>query len=209
VGHAVPTAESKPLECGSVYAVTKRDQEELCLVFGRAYGVRTAALRFFNVYGPRQSLSNPYTGVAAIFLSRLLNGNPPLIFEDGLQSRDFIHVADIVQGIELAIETEGANDVALNIGTGRQTTVLDVANTLSRLLGLDLEPQVVEQYRHGDIRHCFADIGAARRVLGYEPRVSFEDGMAELIDWTRNDTPRAQDLVTNSTAELTERGLVI
>ena len=205
----LPTPERKRLRSDSVYATTKRDQEDLCLVAGRAYGIRTVALRFFNVYGPRQSLSNPYTGVAAIFSSRLLNDERPLVFEDGRQSRDFIHVSDIVQAIELALEREDADGLALNVGTGRSTTVLDVAEELGRALGREIEPEVVNRFRHGDIRHCYADISAAREALGYEPRVRFADGMAELGAWIAEEAPPAEDRVARSTAELEERGLVI
>jgi dTDP-L-rhamnose 4-epimerase len=205
----VPTTERKRLRSDSVYAATKRDQEDLCLVAGRAYGIRTVALRFFNTYGTRQALSNPYTGAAAIFSSRLLNGNPPLVFEDGLQSRDFVHVSDIVQGVELALERGDADGVALNVGTGRSTTVLDVARTLAKAMDSDVEPEIVNRFRHGDIRHCFADISAARAALGYEPRVTLEDGMRELCKWIAEEAPRADDRVAASTAELEERGLVI
>jgi dTDP-L-rhamnose 4-epimerase len=205
----VATTERKRLRSDSVYATTKRDQEDLCLVFGRAYGIPTLALRFFNVYGPRQSLSNPYTGVAAIFASRLLNGERPLVFEDGLQARDFIHVSDIVRGIELSLEQEDIDGLALNVGTGHATTVLDVAHALARAMRRDIEPEVVNRFRHGDVRHCYADISAARRALGYEPRVAFEDGMVELAAWIAEEAPSAEDRVGRSTAELEERGLVI
>jgi len=205
----IPTPERTQLECGSVYAVSKRDQEELCLAVGRAYGIRTVALRFFNVYGPRQSLSNPYTGVAAIFLSRLLNGSAPVVFEDGLQSRDFVHVADIVQGIELALGADSVDGVALNIGTGSPTTVLDIARTLAERLGLQADPEIVQRFRHGDIRHCYADISAAKTLLGYRPTISLEDGMAALIEWTRREAPEAEDRTEASSAQLTERGLVV
>lgn len=203
-----PTPESKPLECDSVYAVTKRDHEELSLVFGRAYGVRTVALRFFNVYGTRQSLSNPYTGVGAIFASRLLNGAPPLVFEDGHQSRDFVHVSDVVAAIVLALEGD-ATDVALNIGTGKATTVLEVANTLAVELGVDVAPEVVGRFRHGDIRHCYPDITAARTVLGYQPSMGFGEGMRELAQWLAEEAPRAEDHVERATAELSRRGLLL
>jgi dTDP-L-rhamnose 4-epimerase len=206
---AIPTAERKRLRSDSIYATTKRDQEDLCLVFGKAYGLTTTALRFFNVYGPRQSLSNPYTGVAAIFSSRLLNGRPPLIFEDGRQSRDFIHVSDIVHAIELSLGNERADGLALNVGTGRSITVREVAETLAAALGTGVEPEIVGKFRQGDIRHCFADIAAAREALVYEPRVSFEDGMRELAAWIAEEAPPAEDRVQHSTAELEERGLVI
>jgi dTDP-L-rhamnose 4-epimerase len=204
---AVPTGEEKPLRPTSIYAISKRDQEEMCLSVGKAYHIPTTALRFFNVYGPRQALSNPYTGVAAIFSSRLLNGNAPFIFEDGLQSRDFIHVTDIVQGLVLAMECETANYEAINLGTGRSTSVLKVAQVLRDKLGVDVEPQVVNKFRAGDIRHCFADISKAERLLGFQPKVTFEDGMDELIEWIRLQT--AVDRVDSAAAELEKRGLTM
>jgi dTDP-L-rhamnose 4-epimerase len=206
---SLPTPETKPLRSDSVYAVTKRDQEDLCLVFGRAYGVRTVALRFFNVYGPRQSLSNPYTGVAAIFSSRLLNGRPPLVYEDGLQSRDFVHVSDIVRAIGLTLASESAADVALNVGTGTPTTVLEVAGLLGETLEIDLAPRIVNRFRQGDIRHCYADISETRRILGYAPRVSFIEGVRELAEWIAEEAPSADDRMALATRELTLRGLVV
>ena len=193
----VPTSEAKPLIPTSVYAMSKRDHEELCLVVGAAYGVPTVALRFFNVYGPGQSLSNPYTGVAAIFASRLLNGNAPVIFEDGLQSRDFIHVSDIVEGILLALEAPDADGARINLGTGRPSTVDDVAAALARGLGVEIEPKRPGQYRAGDIRHCFADTTLANELLGFEASVTLEDGMAALVEWLREQT--AEDLVDQAT----------
>ncbi len=202
----VATPETKPICPSSIYAISKRDQEEMCLVVGRAYGIPTVALRFFNVYGTRQALSNPYTGVAAIFASRLLNGKPPIIFEDGLQSRDFTHVSDIVQALMLAMDRDGADYQAVNVGTGRSVTVLHVAEELAVALGRSVEPEVVGQYRAGDIRHCFADITKARNLLGYEPRVTFEAGLRELVSWLRQQ--KAADRVDAATEELRTRGLV-
>jgi dTDP-L-rhamnose 4-epimerase len=201
----LPTPEDKPLQPTSIYAISKRDQEEMCLSVGRAYGVPTVALRFFNVYGPRQSLSNPYTGVAAIFASRILNRRPPLIFEDGAQGRDFVHVSDIVQAAVLALSSDAAVYEAVNVGTGRCTSVLGVAETLIRLFGSSVAPEVVAQSRAGDIRYCFADIGKARRLLGYEPRVTFEAGMQQLVAWLATQT--ADDRVAIAAAELASRGL--
>jgi dTDP-L-rhamnose 4-epimerase len=198
------TQETKPLVPTSVYAVTKRDHEELCLVVGRAYGIRTVALRFFNVYGPGQALSNPYTGVAAIFASRLLNGRPPVIFEDGKQSRDFIHVSDIAEGILLALESD-VSDVALNLGTGRSVTVDDIAAALGDGLGVTLEPERTEQYRAGDIRHCFAATERAESILGFRAKVSLEDGLKDLAGWLAGQ--EADDRVELATRELVERGL--
>jgi len=204
----LPTPESKRQACDSVYAVSKRDQEEMCLVFGRAYGIRTVALRFFNVYGPRQSLSNPYTGVAAIFAGRLLNGAPPVIFEDGLQSRDFVHVSDVARAVQQATDTDDVGNVALNIGTGIPTTVLEVARILAEELGVAAEPEMDGRFRNGDIRHCYSDIAAARSTLGYEPETSFADGMRDLIGWIRRESPEATDRTEASTVELLARGLV-
>ncbi|OLB91917.1 MAG: nucleoside-diphosphate-sugar epimerase [Actinobacteria bacterium 13_2_20CM_2_66_6] len=201
----IGTRETKPLLPTSIYAITKRDHEELCLVTGAAYAIPTVALRFFNVYGPGQALSNPYTGVAAIFASRLLNERAPVIFEDGRQSRDFIHVDDIVEGILLALESEQAAGRAVNLGTGRVTTVNDVAGALSDGLGVDIEPERTEQYRAGDIRHCYADPALAEELLGFRARVSLEDGMGELIKWLREQ--EAVDRVETATRELATRGL--
>ncbi len=201
----VSTKEDKPLHPTSVYAISKRDQEELCLVVGRAYGLPTVALRFFNVYGPRQSLSNPYTGVAAIFSSRIKNNNPPLIFEDGLQSRDFISVRDIVEANLLAMRNSKANYKALNVGTGKPATVLDIANTLAKLYGKELKPEIVNKYRSGDIRHCYSDITEIRK-LGFEPKVGLEDGLAELVNWGKRE--KAVDKTEDAQKELIEKGLV-
>jgi dTDP-L-rhamnose 4-epimerase len=202
----VPTSEAKPLYPTSIYAINKMDQEMMCLVVGEAYGIPTVALRYFNVYGPRQALSNPYTGVAAIFSSRLLNGRAPLVFEDGRQLRDFVHVSDIVQANLLALDSAAADGLAVNVGTGRALSVLDVARALADGLGLDIEPEFTGQFRSGDIRHCYSDISRIESKLGYKPSVRFEDGMRELVDWVRGQ--ETFDLVDTATRELAERGLV-
>jgi dTDP-L-rhamnose 4-epimerase len=203
----VPTPETKPPSLSSVYALSKFDQEHLCLMIGRAYGIPTVALRFFNVFGTRQSLSNPYTGVLAIFASRLLNGNPPLIFEDGLQRRDFVSVIDIVQACRLALETPAAAGRAFNVGSGRSYTVREVTDLMRQILGRDIEPDICGKYRVGDIRHCFADIALAREVLGYEPTVTLEDGLVELAEWLRDQA--AEDHVAEASRELAARGLTV
>ena len=201
----VGTSEAKALNPTSIYAINKRDHEEMCLVTGAAYGIPTVALRFFNVYGPGQALSNPYTGVAAIFASRLLNAKAPMIFEDGRQSRDFTHVSDIVQGIVSALESEAAVGHAVNLGTGRATSVDDVARVLANGMGVDIEPVRNDHYRAGDIRHCFADPSRARELLRFEAKVGFEEGMAELVDWLGGQ--EAVDRVDRATSELAARGL--
>ncbi len=202
---ARPTNEAKPLQPTSVYAVSKRDQEELCLAVGHAYGIPTVALRFFNTYGPRQALSNPYTGVAAIFAARLLNHHQPIIFEDGLQSRDFVHVSDIVQALMLAMEQDAANYEVFNVGTGRPMTILEVAEKLAAGLGVEVRPQLTGQFRAGDIRHCYADISKIHQTLGYRPAVNFEQGLPELLDWVR--TQEAKDTGEQAVAELSAHGL--
>lgn len=202
----LPTDESKSLNSTSIYAISKKDQEEMCLAVGRAYSIPTVALRFFNVYGTRQALSNPYTGVAAIFSSRLLNGRSPVIFEDGLQTRDFIHVSDIVRANQLVMEREEADYGVFNVGTGRALTILEVAETLSRHLDSNKPPEVVHKFRAGDIRHCFADINHLQ-ALGYQPKVSFEDGVAELVDWVRSQT--SVDGFEQAREELVSRGLAV
>jgi dTDP-L-rhamnose 4-epimerase len=202
----LPTPESKAPEIASVYAATKKHQEELFVAFGRAYRIPTLALRFFNVFGPRQALGNPYTGVAAIFLTRLLNGRPPLIFEDGRQSRDFIDVKDVARALRLAVDFAGDGVHILNIGTGRPITVVGVAESLARRLGRDVRPQLLGQYRSGDIRHCYADPSRARAVLGFEATRTFEEGLSDLVAWCQHEQP--SDAAETSLAELRAQGLV-
>ncbi|HZZ83485.1 MAG TPA: NAD-dependent epimerase/dehydratase family protein [Anaeromyxobacteraceae bacterium] len=202
----VPTPETKPPALASVYALSKFDQERMSLLVGAAYGMGVTALRFFNVYGTRQALSNPYTGVLAIFAARCLNGRRPLVNEDGRQRRDFVSVRDVAAACRLALEAPGARGEVFNVGSGRDFTVLEVAERLAGALGReDLPPEITQRYRVGDVRHCFADIGKARRVLGYEPRVTFEDGLEELAGWLEGQI--AQDRVDEARLELTARGL--
>jgi dTDP-L-rhamnose 4-epimerase len=203
----VPTPETKQPSLASIYALTKYDQERMCLLFGAAYGVPTVALRLFNVYGPRQALSNPYTGVLAIFASRLLNDRRPVVYEDGCQRRDFVSVADVVRACRLALETDGAAGTAVNIGSGRSSSVLEIAHELALTLDKDIEPQLTGKYRVGDVRHCFADISLAREVLGFEPQVVLEDGLRELAAWLEGQV--AVDRVDTALEELSSRGLTV
>jgi dTDP-L-rhamnose 4-epimerase len=204
----LPTDEGKPLFPTSIYAVTKRDHEEMFLCFGRAYGIPTVALRLFNVYGPRQALSNPYTGVAAIFSSRLLNGQPPVIYEDGQQSRDFVHVDDVVRASLLAMERDEADYEVFNVGTGRSVTILEIARMLiDSLADGKIEPQIVGEYRRGDIRHCFADIGKIRDRLGFAPQVRFEEGVSDLTGWVREQ--EAADRFHEVDRELKDKELIV
>jgi dTDP-L-rhamnose 4-epimerase len=201
----VPTPESTHPSLASIYALTKYEQERACLIFGGAYSLPTVALRLFNTYGTRQSLSNPYTGVLAIFASRLLNDRPPLVFEDGLQRRDFVSVRDVAQAFCLALERDEAAGHAINVGSGRTVTVREIGEKLAGTVGKDLDPELTRKYRIGDIRHCFADVSLARRLLGYEPQVELEAGMAEIAAWLEGQV--ADDRVEKASAELASRGL--
>lgn len=203
----LPTPESKVPNLASVYALSKYDQERLGLVVGRAYGIPTVALRFFNVYGPRQALSNPYTGVLAIFAARFLNGKAPLIFEDGLQRRDFVSVHDVARACRLALETPRAAGEVLNVGSGHSVTVREIATRMARALGKEIPAEITGKYRVGDIRHCFADVGRAREILGYAPKVGIEEGIAELAEWLQGQV--AVDAIDHAREELVKRGLAI
>ena len=201
----VPTDESKAPSMRSVYALSKYDQERLCLVVGGAYGIPSVALRFFNVYGPHQALSNPYSGVLAIFAARLLNERPPLVFEDGEQRRDFVHVGDIAEACRLALTREAAVGRAFNIGSGCSVTIKEVARLLAATVDVPIEPEITGECRVGDVRHCFPDIGAARAVLGYRPKVTLEAGLVELAGWLNGRI--AVDRVGEARAALASRGL--
>jgi dTDP-L-rhamnose 4-epimerase len=202
----VPTDENKPLNPTSVYAINKRDQEEMCLSVGSAYGIPTTALRLFNVYGSRQALSNPYTGVAAIFCARLLNHQPPLIFEDGLQKRDFVHVPDVARAFVSAAEKPAPGE-AINIGSGDTVSVAEIAEILSLEMKKNIPPQVLSKYRRGDIRHCFADISKAHRLLGWQPSRSFRQGVPELVEWVQTQRD-VRDGIDGAWNELEQRGLL-
>jgi dTDP-L-rhamnose 4-epimerase len=202
----VPTPETKQPSLSSIYALNKYAQERMCLITGKAYGIPTVALRFFNAFGPRQALSNPYTGVLAIFAARLLNGRPPLVFEDGRQRRDFIHVHDVARACRMALEVDHAQNV-FNVGSGQSRTILSVAQDLAEVMGrADIGPELTQKYRAGDIRHCFADIGKSRDLLGFEPRVAFKDGLQELAEYLADQI--ADDQAERATKELQQRGLV-
>src|SRR4051794_16479909 len=202
----LPTPETKQPALSSVYALNKYAQERLCLMVGKAYGIPTAALRFFNVYGPRQALSNPYTGVLAIFAARLLNGRSPMVFEDGQQRRDFVHVLDVANACRLALESKIDGEV-LNVGSGQSRSILSIANDLAEVMGRrDLKPHITGKYRAGDIRHCFADIEKSRSILGFAPRVEFTRGLKELAEYLGGQI--ADDHVERATEELASRGLV-
>jgi dTDP-L-rhamnose 4-epimerase len=204
----VPVAarEDTALHPTSVYGITKRDQEELALVLGRAYGLETVALRYLNVYGTRQALGNPYTGVAAIFAARLLNGRRPLVFEDGHQIRDLVHVSDVVRATIAAMEAPRAPGHAINVATGRQVRVIELAHALATALGSELEPSVTGEFRAGDIRHCYADVSRARELLGFEAACSLADCLPELAGWVAQQT--TEERGDEALAQLRGRGLV-
>jgi len=203
----VATDESKPLQPTSVYAQSKRHQEEMSLLIGETYGIPAVALRYFNVYGSRQALSNPYTGACAIFSNRVLNRKPPYIFEDGNQVRDFIHVTDIAQANLLALESTSADYMALNIGTGKPTSILDLANALIQLYGYDMKTEIPGTYRKGDIRHCFADVTKAAKHLRFEAKTGLNEGLLELSHWAKEQGWGATDLFDRALEELKQRRL--
>jgi dTDP-L-rhamnose 4-epimerase len=204
----IPTPETKTPAISSVYALSKYDQERMCLMVGRAYSIPTVALRFFNVFGTRQALSNPYTGVLAIFASRFLNDNPPLIFEDGNQRRDFVHVCDVVRACRLALDVPDAVGEIINIGGKQNYSIKEIAERMAKVLNKEhLHAEICGKYRVGDIRHCFADISLAKRVLGYEPSITLEAGLTELASWLEGQM--AIDRVADASAELVTRGLVM
>lgn len=206
--HPVATPETKSPSLASVYALSKYDQERLALIAGEAYDLSVTALRFFNVYGSRQALSNPYTGVLAIFSSRYLNDKPPLIFEDGLQQRDFVHVKDVARACRLVLDTPDANNEVFNIGSGQAYTIREIAEKIGRTLNKShIEPKITGKYRVGDIRHCYADISKAESVLGYSPEISLEEGMEELVNWLAGRS--AEDHVDQAEEELAEKGLTV
>jgi dTDP-L-rhamnose 4-epimerase len=204
----VPTRETKLLQPTSIYAVNKRDHEEMFLAVGRALDIPTVALRLFNAYGSRQALSNPYTGVAAIFISRLLNDSAPLVFEDGEQMRDFVHVRDVANAFATVLDSDKRLWDVFNVGSDRPIAIHDMAHVLARLLQKNIAPQILHQYRVGDIRHCFGDTSKLRDTFSVTPQVDFEAGMAELIDWVRS-TEKPVDKSGSSLSELREKGLVI
>lgn len=204
----VPTPEDKLLRPNSIYAVNKRDHEEMFLSVGRALQIPTVALRLFNAYGSRQALSNPYTGVAAIFIARLLNDQPPLVFEDGRQMRDFVHVQDVARAFATVLDSERQTWDVFNVGSGTPISVNEIASVLARLLGKNIAPEVLNKYRVGDIRHCFGDISKIEQAYGFKPERDMETGMAELIDWVSHAKPPV-DRSAESLAELARGKLVV
>jgi dTDP-L-rhamnose 4-epimerase len=204
----IPTPEEKQPALASIYALSKYDQERMCLIVGRAYGIRTVALRLFNTYGPYQALSNPYTGVLSNFAARVLNGQCPLVYEDGLQKRDFVSVYDVARAFRLALEHPEATGSVLNISSGVPMTIQEIATRTIRAIGrTGMDAELTGRYRAGDIRHCFADISAAQAVLDWTPNVSLEHGLEDLAAWLEGQT--ASDRALEARAELSARGLLV
>ncbi|MDE2027462.1 MAG: SDR family NAD(P)-dependent oxidoreductase [Candidatus Omnitrophica bacterium] len=201
-----PVRETDALNGTFIYSCTKRSQEEMSLIFGNTYHVPVTVLRYFSAFGPRQSLSNPYTGVAVIFLSRIMNRHPPVIYEDGLQMRDYLSVHDIVSANIAALEDSRSDGQIFNVGSGRPVRILDIAGEIIRASKSDLRPQVLGQARKGDIRHCYADISHIKQRIGWEPKVSFEEGLRELLEWSRGQ--EAVDKFDHANDELRTRGLL-
>lgn len=202
----IGTPEAESFKCNSIYAVTKQSQEDMFMIFGKAYGIPTTTLRYFNVYGPRQSLSNPYTGVAAIFLSRLKNDSSPVIYEDGLQTRDFISVYDIANANVVCLEDERSFGKIFNLGASNPVAIKEIAEILAKLLGKSIKPEITEKFRSGDVRHCSADISLIKNTLGWQPSWSFEKGMQDLINWSEKE--EAKDTFDEAAKELNSKGLL-
>ncbi len=207
-GESILTDEMTPFNSSSVYALSKQVQEEMGLMIGSTYGINTTILRFFLVYGSRQALSNPYTGVCSIFSSRLLHGKPPIIFEDGNQSRDFVSVDDVCQALLLSIDKKAADGEIFNVGTGLPITIKEVAEIITEKINPSLKPIYNQQFRVGDIRHCVADISKIKKKLGFKPSKIFKQGINEVIDWIKQQKPKIREPSQKATQELKERGLL-
>src|SRR5581483_9404125 len=203
----IPTSEETSTENNSMYSLTKNVQETMLMLVGKLYGIPVVSLRCFNVYGPRQSLSNPYTGVSAIFISRLKNNHQPVVYEDGMQSRDFVSIHDVVSALIKAMNSDKANFEKINIGSGTPTSIKELAEKLAKLLGKDIQPKVSGDFRKNDICHCFADITKAKKILDWEPSVSLDKGLEELIEWSNKEN--AEDLYEKAQGELKEKKLTV
>jgi dTDP-L-rhamnose 4-epimerase len=203
---SVPTAEDRELKPISIYGLTKKAQEELCFSTGRAYGIPVVALRLFNVYGGGQSLRNPYTGILTFFFSAIKSGRAPEVYEDGRESRDFVHIDDVVRALVLAAQAKNVEFQSYNIGSGEPLSILEAAKLIMARMGMAGEPMVSGRWRVGDIRHCYADLTLSRRILGYEPTGRFDDGIGEFLSWAENERPL--DLLEAVRDELRARGLL-
>ena len=205
---AIYTDETTPLNPSSIYAFSKEAQERIGLMIGNTYGIKTSVLRFFLVYGPRQSINNPYTGVCGIFASRIFSGKAPLVFEDGNQTRDFVHVSDICQGLTLAMNSKAANGEIFNLGTGIPISIIEVANIISNKINPKIKPKITNSYRVGDIRHCVAEISKIKSKLGYTPEMNFRDGIETFIKWVQKKDLKNLQKSKNAIKELEEKKLI-
>jgi dTDP-L-rhamnose 4-epimerase len=205
---SIATPESARPSPASIYAATKYAQEDLIRIAGDSLGIGTAVLRFQNVYGAGQSLNNPYTGILSIFSTRIRRGLSLPIFEDGAESRDFVHVSDVVQAITLAIENDNANGKTFNVGAGAPTTVLEIANMLVDVFNGKVRPHITSQYRLGDIRHCYADLTKIKAELGFMPQVTLQQGLKEFASWV-SAQPLPEDGLDKANDELKKRKMML
>ncbi len=181
--------EDVPPVPASIYAITKKTQEEISFCCAKTLGVPAVALRFSNVYGDRQSMSNPYVGISSIFASRVINREPVEIYEDGLESRDFVYVKDVVAACLLAMDNVRADNQVFNVGSGEVVSILDVARTIIKKLNADMAPVIAGKYRPGDIRHLWMDISKIEDVFGFTPQFPFDRGMESFINWVLSEKP--------------------
>jgi dTDP-L-rhamnose 4-epimerase len=202
----IATPEDATPAPASIYAATKLANEVMGRILAEAYDLDVVALRFQNVYGERQSLRNPYTGILSIFSNRMRKNLPINIFEDGRESRDFVHVSDVVRAIELGLHIKTRGFTISNVGSGVPTSVMDVATLLRDILGSQSELQVTGDFRSGDIRHCYADLDRAKSLLGFEPRIALEAGLAAFCQWVRTQ-PIMEDRSGTAQQELSRAGL--
>ncbi|RJR29522.1 SDR family NAD(P)-dependent oxidoreductase [Candidatus Microgenomates bacterium] len=202
---AIATDETAGLNSPSIYGITKKNQEEMFLSFGKAYHLPATVLRFFNVFGPRQSLSNPYTGVTAIFMSRAKNNESPLVNEDGQQTRDFVYVTDVARAIAACLESEKADGQVFNVGSGTAVSINEVAEVALKLYGKKIPIKKTGKFRSFDIRHCFADTSKLKKLINWKPEIDFKTGMQKIFEWSKNET--AQGNLEKAVAELETRGL--
>lgn len=201
----VPTHEDAKQNSNSIYAINKKEQEEMVLNVGITYRIPAVALRYFNVYGTRQSLSNPYNGVVAIFMSRIKHNKAPIINEDGLQTRDFIHIRDVTAANIAALEGDGANYQSFNVGTGKPVKIKDIALILAQIYHSLIKPDITYKTRKLDVRHCFADISKINKLIGWSPEIDLGDGLKEVVEWAGKE--QSEDKLDFALEELAKRGL--
>ncbi len=205
----IPCDENTPFNPNSIYALSKQVQEQIGLMIGKTYNIDTTILRFFLVYGSRQALSNPYTGVCGIFSSRCLMNKSPIIFEDGNQLRDFIHVSDVCQALILAMRNTESKGEIFNVASGNPITIKEVAKTIIEKIKPSLKPIYSQKYRIGDVRHCIADISKIKNRLGFKPKIRFKEGIEEYIEWIKNQNLSEIRLLDSVNEELMRKGLLM